>query len=112
MGHGTSSGRSGGMNDAIRKRADYVGDDEVVRQINDQLRHGLGTNGEYASVDPDSIRITSDARRNNQGFGTVSADYEVNLRIPVGVDPETGRIEVEYDTEYRSREFNVRLLRR
>ena len=111
MGHSTGSGR-GGMNDAIRRSADYVGDAEVLRQVNDQLRYRLGRGEEYATADPNSIRITSDARRNAQGFGTVVASYDVSVRVPVGVDPETGRLEMETDTETRTREFNVRLLNR
>lgn len=112
MGHSTSSGAGGGMNDRIRASADYVGDAEVVSQINDQLRHRLGRSETYATVDPQSIRITSDARRNSQGFGTVTAEYEVNVRVPVGVDAETGRLDMGEETEYRSGEFNIRLLRR
>lgn len=114
MGHSTGSGRAsgGGMNDAIRGRADYVGDADVLRQVNDQLRHRLGRSEEYATADPNSIRITTDARRNAQGMGIVNASYDVDVRVPVGVDPETGRLEMETATETRTGDFNVRLLKK
>lgn len=32
----------------------------------------------------------------------VTYSYDANLRIVTGIDPETGREEVEYDTEYRT----------
>ena len=87
----------------IRNSEDYVGDHSIERQIRDILNYHLGEGEQYADVD--SFDIISNP--GNGDFGDVEAQYHVNVKIPVGRDPETGQMEYEYDTEYRSDVFQV-----
>ncbi len=48
-----------------------------------------------------NINIESIGQVNEDGMADVTYSYDANVRIPVGVDPETGRLEIEYDTETR-----------
>ena len=43
--------------------------------------------------------------------GNIRVSYDVSVQIPVGVDPETGQQEYEYDTEYRESVFDPKTLK-
>ena len=68
----------------------------------------IGSGEEYADVE--SFKIVSNP--GNGKTGDVEAEYSVSQRIPVGYDPETGRTEYDYDTEYRKGTFQVKLKNR
>ena len=103
---GMSAGGGGGsqsLEDRLMMSGEYVGSREVERQIEDELNYRLAEGEEYAHVD--SFRIISNP--GDGRTGDVEAQYHVGVRIPLGRDPETGDMEYEYDTEYRSSTFQV-----
>lgn len=105
-GSGGARGKRGGsVDNKVRSSADYVGDRSVERQINEQLNHSLGSGEEYADVE--SFKIISNP--GNGQTGDVEAEYRVGLKIPVGYDYEIGQTEYEYDTEYRTQTFQIKL---
>ena len=103
---GKRTGNSGKFNaSAIVNSPDFVGDRSLREQANDFLRHHLGENESYADVE--SYEIISNP--GNGYMGDVEVEYSVDVRIPVGRDPETGREEYETDTEYRKTTLQLRL---
>ncbi len=105
-GSGSTSNQS--VDERVRSSREYVGQQEVENQIDDYIRYNLGDGETSAGVD--SFRIISNP--GDGEFGDVEAQYHVNVRIPIGYDDETGRMEYETDTEYRSETFQVRLRNR
>lgn len=105
---GGGSGASTNVDERVRSSRDYVGQREVESQIEDQLNYSLSSGEEDARVD--SFRIISNP--GNGRTGDVEAQYHVDVRVPVGRDPETGVMEYDYDTEYRSETFQVVLRNR
>ena len=111
MGGGGGGGRINQNIESLEERliasGQYVGAREVERQIEDELNRFLAEGEEDARVD--SFRIISNP--GDGRMGDVEAEYHVDLRIPVGRDPETGDMEYEYETEYRTDTFQVVLRR-
>ena len=92
MGHSTSSGARPGATPQMVN----VGE-RVYRAATDFVNHNLpDANWGYATVDS-IVDI---------GYGNVRIEYHGQVRVPYGIDRETGREEYGYETEYGEREIS------
>ena len=82
-----------------------ISESEAEKVINEQVKYSLGENETYADVE--SVKIVSDISAN--GTANVEASIRTNLQIPVGYDMETGMTEYEYDHEYRTQTFRIKV---
>ena len=97
MGHSTSSGRD------AQSTATLAGQrTALMSAARDYMNYNLDPGMESARV----LNVT-DLRT-----GKVRIDYSAEMRVPVGRDPETGREEYEYETEYGFRHVDIEDLRR
>ena len=94
-----ATGNSGARNSRT------VENSEVLQRAQDYVSHRLGTNEYSAKVI--SAEVVSEIDRD--GIADVKVEYEVGVRIPIGIDPETGRMEIETDTEYRTGTFAMKV---
>lgn len=75
-----------------------VSDKQVFKIAQDWVSHNLSVGEQFAKAT--NAEIVSDIDEN--GRANVKIDYETRVRVVVGYDAETQRMEYEEDTEYRT----------
>lgn len=96
MGHSTASGRASGGT-----RRSLVRDNDVLNGASDLINHTM-------SPGQQSVRVTDVI---DLGNGNARIEYSALVQVPYGRDPETGREEYGYETEYLDREASIAELR-
>ncbi len=91
--------------DVVRASSRFVGDDNLKNQAKDYLNHHLGPNDDWCTVD--AMRIIQNPT--SSGIADVEVEYTVDMEIPVGIDHETGRMEYDSDTDYRSQTLQLKV---
>lgn len=89
---GTSSNDAVKNTEPTEDKANDPVDDTLEKDVHNYLNHSLGSGETNARVD--GIKRNKD--------GTITIDYSTDVKVPVGVDSETGAQEYEDDTEYKS----------
>ncbi len=93
--------------DAVLEDPHFVGEKEVEEQAYDQLKYNLAYYETHLSVT--SFRIVQ--YPTDGGLADVDVEYDVDVKIPVGRDIETGRTEYEYETEGRKETLQLKVLK-
>lgn len=89
----------------VRASSRFVGDDNLKNQAKDYLNHHLLPNDDYCTVD--EMRIIQNPT--SSGVADVEVEYTVDMSIPVGMDQETGRMEYDSDTDYRTKTLQLKV---
>lgn len=98
MGHSTSSGRGSG---GTRTGRSLVRDYDVLNGASDLINNNMFPGQQ-------SVRVTDVI---DLGNGNARIEYSALVQVPYGRDPETGREEYGYETEYLDREASIAELR-
>lgn len=85
-----------------------VSQSQLNSAVQDYLTHNITSGTQTASLD--KATIVSDVDSN--GYADVKVDYSTSVRVATGYDTETNRMEYDYETEYRSDTFRIKVRRR
>ena len=99
------------ISERVQSSPDYVGQRNIEDQVSEQIRYGMLGEGE----DLVAVRsVTIDTNPGDGEVGDVTAEYQVRVDTSYeDVDADGYRQTIrDYETEYRTDTFQVRLKRR